>query len=34
MLDLIFILAIIGFFMLALAYLRGCENLKKREGEN
>lgn len=28
MLDLIYIGAIIGFFMLALAYLRGCETLR------
>lgn len=28
MLDLIFIGAIIGFFLLALAYVRGCEKLK------
>ena len=28
MLDLIFIGAIIGFFLIALAYLRGCEALK------
>ncbi len=32
MLDFIFILAIVGFFLLALAYLRGCEIL--RHGEN
>ncbi len=29
MLDLLFIGAIIGFFLLALAYLAGCENLRK-----
>jgi hypothetical protein len=29
MLDLIFIGAIIGFFLLALAYLVGCESLRK-----
>ena len=28
MMDLIFILAIIGFFLLSLAYLKGCENLR------
>lgn len=28
MLDLIYIAAIIGFFLLALAYLAGCENLR------
>ena len=27
MLDLIFILATIGFYLLALAYVRGCEKL-------
>jgi hypothetical protein len=32
MLDLIYIAAIVGFFLLALAYLRGCESL--RQGEN
>jgi len=31
MLDLIFIAAIIGFFLLALAYLKGCESLRKGE---
>jgi len=31
MLDVIFILAIIGFFLLALAYLRGCEALRQGE---
>ena len=29
MMDLIFIAAIIGFFLLALAYLASCESLKK-----
>lgn len=29
MLDVIFIAAIIGFFLLALAYLSGCEALRK-----
>ncbi len=29
MLDLIFIFAIIGFFLLALAYLKGCESLRQ-----
>lgn len=29
MLDLIFIAVIIGFFLLALAYLKGCEALRK-----
>jgi hypothetical protein len=29
MLDLLFIAAIIGFFLLALAYLAGCEALRK-----
>ena len=33
MLDLIFIAAIIGFFLLALAYLKGCESLQKGETE-
>jgi hypothetical protein len=33
MLDLIYILAIIGFFLLALAYMRGCESLRKGETE-
>lgn len=28
MLDLIYIAAIIGFFLLSLAYLRGCEALR------
>lgn len=28
MLDFIYIAAIIGFFLLALAYLAGCENLR------
>jgi hypothetical protein len=27
MLDLIYILATVGFFLLALAYVRGCEKL-------
>lgn len=27
--DLIFIGIIIGFFLLALAYIAGCENLRK-----
>lgn len=31
MLDLIFIAAIIGFFLMALAYLRGCEALRGGE---
>lgn len=31
MLDLLFIAAIIGFFLLALAYLKGCEVLRKGE---
>lgn len=31
MMDLLFIAAIIGFFLLALAYLRGCESLQKGE---
>jgi len=29
MLDLIFIAVTIGFFLLALGYLTGCESLKK-----
>lgn len=29
MLDLIFITTIIGFFLLALAYLSFCQNLRK-----
>jgi hypothetical protein len=29
MLDLIFIAAMIGFFMLALGYIAGCESLRK-----
>lgn len=33
MLDLIFIAAIIGFFLLALAYLKGCESLRGGEAE-
>lgn len=33
MLDLLFILVIIGFFLLALAYLKGCESLRKGETE-
>ncbi|MER3430810.1 MAG: hypothetical protein C4325_04570 [Blastocatellia bacterium] len=33
MLDLIYILAIIGFFLLALAFMRGCEALRKGEDE-
>ncbi len=31
MIDLLFISAIIGFFLLAMAYLRGCESLQKGE---
>lgn len=31
MLDLIFISAIIGFFLLALAYLKGCEKLRGKQ---
>ncbi len=31
MLDLIFIFAIIGFFLLALAYLKSCEILRRGE---
>jgi len=27
MLDVMFILATVGFFLLALAYIRGCEKL-------
>jgi hypothetical protein len=33
MLDLIFILAIIGFFLLALAYLKGCESLQQGDSK-
>ncbi len=33
MLDLLFIAAIIGFFLLTMAYLRGCEALRKGETE-
>lgn len=33
MLDAIFILAIIGFFLLAIAYLKGCELLQKGDTE-
>lgn len=33
MLDLIFIAAIVGFFLLALAYIRGCAKLQKGAGE-
>jgi len=33
MLDLIFILAIIGFFLLALAYLKGCESLRQGDSK-
>ena len=29
MLDLIFIAVIVAFFLLALAYLAGCESLRK-----
>jgi hypothetical protein len=29
MLDLIYISAIVGFFLLALGYLRGCEALRQ-----
>jgi hypothetical protein len=28
--DLIFVAATIGFFLLALAYVRGCEKLRRR----
>lgn len=28
--DLIFVAATIGFFLLALAYVRGCEKLRQR----
>jgi hypothetical protein len=31
MLDLIYIAAIIGFFLLAMGYLRGCESLRQGE---
>ncbi len=31
MMDLLFIAAIIGFFLLAMAYLRGCEILRNGE---
>jgi hypothetical protein len=31
MLDAIYISAIIGFFLLALAYMAGCDNLRKGE---
>ncbi len=31
MLDLILVSAVIGFFLLALAYLQGCENLKGKK---
>jgi hypothetical protein len=33
MLDIIYILAIIGFFLLALAYMKGCETLRKGDSE-
>lgn len=33
MLDLIFIGAIIGFFLAALAYVSGCEKLRGKENE-
>ncbi len=33
MLDAIYILAIIGFFTLALAYMRGCEALRQGDSE-
>ncbi len=33
MLDLIFISTIIGFFLLALAYLSGCEALRRGDKE-
>ena len=33
MLDLIYISAIIGFFILALFYLRGCEKLRQGGSE-
>lgn len=33
MLDLVYMLAIIGFFILALFYLRGCEALRQGETE-
>lgn len=33
MMDLIYIAAIVGFFILALGYLRGCESLKKGADE-
>jgi cbb3-type cytochrome oxidase subunit 3 len=33
MLDAIFILAIIGFFLLVIAYLKGCEALRKGVSE-
>lgn len=33
MLDLIFILAIIGFFLLALVYLKSCESLRQGDAK-
>jgi len=33
MLDLIFILVISGFFLLALAYLKGCESLRQGDSK-
>lgn len=33
MLDLLFIAAITGFFLLAMAYLRGCEALRNGGGK-
>jgi len=34
MLDLLFIAVIAGFFLLALAYLSGCEALRGAAGKN
>jgi len=34
MLDLLFIAVIVGFFLLALAYLSGCEALGKGGAKN
>lgn len=34
MLDLLFIAAIIGFFLLALGYIAGCEKLRGKGNES
>lgn len=33
MFDLIYLGLILGFFLIALAYIEACDRLKKKEGE-